>query len=88
MRWLGSKELTTHTVTTLESPGPSTLSRVDPNAFAELYAVKRRGMKRMLEYYGREIEGNHHSGIDDCRNIARICTEMLKDGWKPIRTNI
>ena len=28
-----------------------------------------------------ELEGRHHSGIDDCKNIARICTKMLEDGW-------
>ena len=30
------------------------------------------GMKRALEYEGLELEGSHHRGIDDARNIAKI----------------
>ncbi len=30
------------------------------------------GMPHMLSALGLELEGRHHRGIDDCRNIARI----------------
>ena len=30
------------------------------------------GMTDMLELCGLELEGRHHSGIDDCKNLARI----------------
>uniref|UniRef100_A0A7S4KAW0 Exonuclease domain-containing protein n=2 Tax=Odontella aurita TaxID=265563 RepID=A0A7S4KAW0_9STRA len=40
-------------------------------------------MAGMLRELGMELRGRHHSGIDDCRNIARICERMLKDGWVP-----
>jgi inhibitor of KinA sporulation pathway (predicted exonuclease) len=52
-------------------------------AFAENYSVKAKGMTNMLKHMDLELEGRHHSGIDDCRHIARICQRMLKDGWKP-----
>ena len=51
--------------------------------FTKLYGTKGRGMVEMLEKLGLELEGRHHSGIDDCHNIAKICTKMLQDGWKP-----
>ncbi|KAJ3318043.1 3'-5' exoribonuclease 1 [Boothiomyces sp. JEL0866] len=40
---------------------------------------KKRGLRRMLEYLDLEFEGRQHSGIDDCINTARICTEMIQD---------
>ncbi len=39
------------------------------------------GMKRMLEYLGIELTGRHHSGIDDCRNIAKIWQKMVEHGY-------
>jgi inhibitor of KinA sporulation pathway (predicted exonuclease) len=44
------------------------------------YSTKIGGMTTMLDKLGLELQGRHHSGIDDCRNIARILIEMLKDG--------
>ncbi|KAI0785236.1 exonuclease [Abortiporus biennis] len=41
------------------------------------------GMAGMLKRLKLDLEGRHHSGIDDCRNILRIVQIMLKDGWKP-----
>jgi len=37
-------------------------------------------MAGMLNYLRLPLEGRHHSGIDDCRNISRIARQMLKDG--------
>eukprot|EP00551_Chaetoceros_affinis_P005593 CAMPEP_0203671986 /NCGR_PEP_ID=MMETSP0090-20130426/7626_1 /ASSEMBLY_ACC=CAM_ASM_001088 /TAXON_ID=426623 /ORGANISM="Chaetoceros affinis, Strain CCMP159" /LENGTH=209 /DNA_ID=CAMNT_0050537197 /DNA_START=53 /DNA_END=682 /DNA_ORIENTATION=- len=51
--------------------------------FSKTYKTKARGMAGMLNILGLDLEGRHHSGIDDCRNIARICTQMLDDGWVP-----
>ncbi|MEQ8821371.1 MAG: 3'-5' exonuclease [Sumerlaeia bacterium] len=39
------------------------------------------GMAGALRNYGLELEGIHHRGIDDVRNIARIVSRMLDDGW-------
>ena len=36
------------------------------------------GMVEMLKLLGLELEGKHHSGIDDARNISRICLELIK----------
>eukprot|EP01033_Poteriospumella_lacustris_P005489 gene5489-3911_t len=36
-----------------------------------------RGMTTMLDALGLPLEGRHHSGIDDTRNIARILTHLL-----------
>ena len=40
------------------------------------------GMPHMLKTVGLELEGRHHSGIDDTINIARIVIECLKVGFK------
>jgi len=47
------------------------------NAF---YKRKIRGMAGMLKELGMELEGHHHRGIDDCRNIAAILKRMILDG--------
>lgn len=31
----------------------------------------------MLHYFNLELIGHHHSGIDDCKNIQKICHEMI-----------
>jgi len=49
--------------------------------FRKFAGVKGKcGMDSMLEHLGLELVGHHHSGIDDCRNIARICHELVKCG--------
>jgi len=37
-------------------------------------------MPRMLELLHLKLEGRHHSGLDDCRNIARILQVLLRRG--------
>jgi 3'-5' exoribonuclease 1 len=46
-------------------------------AFAEMRGIKPCGMKRALEIAGIPLEGTHHRGIDDARNIARLATAIL-----------
>lgn len=41
---------------------------------------KKGGMPTMLRFFELELIGHHHSGIDDCRNIHRICVEIVKRG--------
>lgn len=38
------------------------------------------GMPSMLSALGLELEGRHHRGIDDCRNIARIVLALHARG--------
>lgn len=55
-------------------------------AFQDVYCIRSKkglGMVRMLDISGLELVGRHHSGIDDCRNIARIVQKMIQDGWQP-----
>lgn len=42
-----------------------------------------KGMDGTLKMLKMELEGRHHSGIDDCKNILRIIQRMRSDGWKP-----
>lgn len=51
--------------------------------YQKLYRVRGKGMTDMLGHLDLRLEGRHHSGIDDCRNLARICARMLEDGWVP-----
>lgn len=44
------------------------------------YEERRCGLKAMVEYFGLKMEGRHHSGIDDCRNLARVVHAMFVDG--------
>lgn len=44
----------------------------------------RPGMRRALELCGLAIEGAHHRGIDDARNIARILPFILDNELKPV----
>lgn len=46
------------------------------------------GMAYMLEELKMELEGKHHSGIDDCRNIARVVERMISDGYDPSTANV
>lgn len=41
------------------------------------------GMKSMLRGLGLKLEGRHHRGIDDCRNIARILLALQDRGGEP-----
>lgn len=46
--------------------------------FLAKFGSFRGGMKAMLEYMELDLQGRHHSGIDDSRNIARM-TNSLRD---------
>mmetsp|Transcript_5042 Transcript_5042/g.12200 ORF Transcript_5042/g.12200 Transcript_5042/m.12200 type:complete len:571 (+) Transcript_5042:280-1992(+) len=47
--------------------------------FSEFYKTGMGGMTGMLRHLKMELIGRHHSGIDDCKNIARIAARMLQD---------
>lgn len=38
------------------------------------------GMVEMLDHFKLKLEGKHHSGIDDSKNIAKILIELLNKG--------
>ncbi|KAH8102451.1 exonuclease [Cristinia sonorae] len=44
-----------------------------------------RTMAGMLSTLKLKLEGRHHSGIDDCRNILRIIQELRERGYKPVK---
>ena len=48
--------------------------------FGEHMQCKPGGMTRMLRTLGLRLEGRHHSGIDDTRNIARIVAALAGRG--------
>lgn len=53
-------------------------------AFQAKYGYKKgKGMAEMLGALRMDLEGRHHSGIDDCGNILRIAKRMVDDGWVP-----
>ncbi len=45
--------------------------------FARAFRVKSCGMARALETAGLPLEGTHHRGFDDARNIARLATLVM-----------
>ncbi|MFG0317763.1 MAG: exonuclease domain-containing protein [Planctomycetota bacterium JB042] len=51
--------------------------------FSEVHRKRHRyGMARALAMCGLSIEGNHHRGIDDARNIARMLPFI--EGGRPL----
>ncbi|KAI0963780.1 hypothetical protein AcW1_000758 [Taiwanofungus camphoratus] len=54
------------------------------DAYRKHYRLRyNNSMLAMLQGLKLELEGRHHSGIDDCKNILRIVRKMREDGWKP-----
>lgn len=45
--------------------------------FARVFGVKSCGMVQALAHAGLPLEGTHHRGGDDARNIARLAALML-----------
>ncbi len=43
------------------------------------FCSKAVGMPGMLESYGHKLDGRHHSGIDDSKNIAKIAISLLEE---------
>lgn len=52
------------------------------NVWAKWQGVKPRGLARALRLMGMELEGRHHRGMDDARNIARIVMAMGQEWTK------
>eukprot|EP00455_Lapot_gusevi_P007605 TRINITY_DN1323_c0_g2_i3.p1 TRINITY_DN1323_c0_g2~~TRINITY_DN1323_c0_g2_i3.p1 ORF type:complete len:221 (+),score=41.13 TRINITY_DN1323_c0_g2_i3:172-834(+) len=48
--------------------------------FESCYKSRARGMTEMLDRLGLPLEGRHHSGIDDVKNIMRVAKQMIRDG--------
>merc|ERR1712048_202629 len=48
--------------------------------FSSVLGKKGSAMPAMLEALKLELRGHHHSGLDDCRNIARILQVLLQKG--------
>lgn len=63
----------------LNIPWPATLSHHlnIKHTFAQWRQVPSCGMDRALQYMNIPLEGVHHRGIDDARNIARLALMML-----------
>jgi len=49
-------------------------------AYCKYTGTFPRGMTTMLDDLDIKLEGRHHSGIDDCRNIAKIVKKMGMGG--------
>jgi inhibitor of KinA sporulation pathway (predicted exonuclease) len=45
--------------------------------FAQTFQVRMCGMKRALSILGLQIEGTHHRGLDDARNICQILRHIM-----------
>lgn len=54
------------------------------NSFTMLHGLDREpGMDTALDYLGMKLDGTHHRGIDDARNIANIFINTLEEFRKP-----
>lgn len=42
---------------------------------------KKQDMVGMLRSCGLMLSGHHHSGINDCHNIKKICQTLVNFGW-------
>lgn len=50
--------------------------------FNNFYGVKCHSMTDMLSKLNILLEGRHHSGIDDSKNIAKVMIRMINEGHK------
>lgn len=48
--------------------------------FMKLYKHKPKSFDMALKHAGLQFEGQPHSGLDDARNLARLCLQMKKGG--------
>jgi inhibitor of KinA sporulation pathway (predicted exonuclease) len=67
-----------------KAPYPMNATHTNLRAmFAYTFGLsERKGMAEALKFLGLPLDGTHHRGIDDARNIARIFIEMLRAGRK------
>lgn len=55
-------------------------------ACRKFYRLKKTSLQYMLDHLDMKFIGNHHCGLDDAKNIARILIKMIYDG-ADIRVN-
>jgi len=48
--------------------------------YTQVTGDKAKGMVGMLRRFQLPLEGHHHRGIDDCRNLARLLLTLLDKG--------
>jgi len=48
--------------------------------YLHFYNERANGMKEMLDGLSIPLEGNHHSGLDDTKNIAKVVKRIIGDG--------
>ena len=46
--------------------------------FFNVTGVKAKGMPFMLDHFKLQLDGRHHSGIDDSKNIAKILAKLAE----------
>lgn len=51
------------------------------DSFRAHYRTHTRSFLGMLRHMDMELEGRHHSGIDDARNMARMVVRLLEEGY-------
>lgn len=56
--------------------------------FRTFTGQKGGGMTGMLSKLGLSLDGRHHSGIDDTRNIAKIASALIAMGWEPHESDL
>jgi inhibitor of KinA sporulation pathway (predicted exonuclease) len=50
--------------------------------FEYFYKRKAGGMLGILDFLSLKLDGRHHSGIDDTKNIAKIMLTLIKSGHR------
>lgn len=50
-------------------------------AFSRVTQTRSLSMVKMLKALNLELEGRHHSGIDDCKNISKIFVKLVQLGF-------
>jgi len=49
--------------------------------FQKVFKYNGKGMKSMLKELNLKLEGVHHSGLDDCKNTAKIVKKCIGSGY-------
>ena len=76
-RWINLKKVIPKCETLKSLKFDQDMKQWDNRAIIKKAKPHSSGMTSMLENLDITLDGRHHSGIDDARNLAKICIKLV-----------
>ncbi len=77
-RWVADKQLVMELHKFMQNPPAVYWGYMNiKTLFTKFYNVKAGGMVSMLKKLKLKLDGRHHSGLDDCKNISKILIKIF-----------